>query len=77
MLLSVGRGGRGYGLDMTDEMLREAFRVLNLGGRFAVTDIVIRGSIPRELSSAGLDADRLAPQVADKVISAFVRAEKS
>ena len=108
-----------------DRVLCDAFRVLRPGGRFAVSDIVIRGSIPAELrqhaglwagcfagalaesdyrakleaagfasievqptrifgedeareflASQGLDADRLAPQVAGKVISAFVRAVK-
>ena len=30
-------------------MLKEAFRVLKPGGRFAVSDIVVRGSIPSEI----------------------------
>ena len=35
-----------------DRVLREAFRVLRPGGRFAVSDIVVRGSIPDELRQA-------------------------
>lgn len=108
-----------------DQVLRQAFRVLRPGGRFAVSDVITRGAIAPEirqnmllwvgciagaleeneyrrklasagfaevdveptriyraadarefLSSAGIDADSIAPHVDGKIMSAFVRGVK-
>ncbi len=37
-----------------DRVLREAFRVLKPGGRFAVSDVVVRGSAPEEVRKSML-----------------------
>jgi arsenite methyltransferase len=37
-----------------DRVLREAYRVLKPGGRFAVSDVVVRGSVPEEVRKSML-----------------------
>jgi ubiquinone/menaquinone biosynthesis C-methylase UbiE len=54
-----------------DQVLREAFRVLKPGGRFAVSDVVTRGVIAPEIRQSVLLWANLNPAVCGKVQFGF------
>jgi arsenite methyltransferase len=58
-----------------DRVLREAFRVLKPGGRFAVSDVVIRGDVPADVRrSLELWVGCVAGALEEKVYDAKLRA---
>jgi arsenite methyltransferase len=58
-----------------DSVLREAFRVLKPGGRFAVSDVVIRGDVPSDVRrSLELWVGCVAGALEEKVYDAKLRA---
>jgi arsenite methyltransferase len=58
-----------------DSVLREAFRVLKPGGRFAVSDVVIRGDVPSDVRrSLELWVGCIAGALEEKVYDAKLRA---
>src|SRR5690348_7936514 len=58
-----------------DRVLREAFRVLKPGGRFAVSDVVVRGEVPEQIrKSLLLWAGCIAGALADREYTAKLHA---